>query len=386
MDSTYKEFIVPNGIIYPGAAKSPIVHSGHDRVRLDWIKSNDPKGIKAMVYWNNYTDSLNVTIPTNADTIKCLIESLPENNYTFVIKTYDTEGNSSIPVQASGSSYGLLYIANLANRMIETETMDDDNVWEMSWGSATNVPGLIYTELEYVTNTGAGKTLQILPDDKETVVADCAVSGAPYRYRTAYLPNSLSIDTFYTDYRESAIPQLSAKIDTRKWLGKSSSIASTASGYGSQGENGVPEKVIDGNLTTFWHSQHTNPGTPGYPHWIVYDMGRTNTVARVVLAHRSSYPNQSFSGFIIKGSSEPDDWSRLPNYADWRALSATARAAFIENWGTDISGQRTLQPVGLEKQSFDLSGNPSIRYIMIYMNQKGTTDHAHLAEFEVYRY
>jgi hypothetical protein len=387
MDSTYKEFIVPNGIIYPGVAKSPAVLSGHNRIRLDWVRNNDPKVVGAMVYWNNYTDSLSVTLPpTNMDTVRCLIEPLPENNYTFIIRTYDAEGNRSIPVQASGSSYGAIYIAGLANRSIEKETIDDDYVWEMSWGSSTSVPGLLLTEFEYLTGTGESKTLQILPDDRETVITDGAASGTPYRYRTAYLPNSMAIDTFYTDYSESVIPYLSDKIDTRKWTGKSSSIASTASGYGTQGTNGVPEKLIDGDIATFWHSQHTNPGAPGYPHWTVFDMGRTNTVVKVVLAHRSAYAEQSFSGFIIKGSSDPDDWERLPDYASWRALNTAAREAFIEGWGADLSEQLTMRPVAQEKQSFVISGSPSVRYIMIYMNKKGTTDHAHLAEFEAYRY
>jgi hypothetical protein len=386
MDSVYKEFIVSNGIIYPGVAKSPTVFPGHDRVRLDWVRSNDPKVVGAMVYWNNYTDSLNVTLPANTDTVRYLIEPLPENNYTFIIKTHDAEGNRSIPVQASGSSYGAFYIAGLANRSVEKETIDDDNIWEVSWGSSTSVPGLVLTELEYVTGTGESKTLQILPDDRETVITDGAASGTPYRYRTAYMPNSMAIDTFYTDYNESTIPQLSAKIDMRKWTGKSSSVASTASGYGTQGTNGVPEKLIDGDIATFWHSQHTNPGAPGYPHWAVFDMGRANTVARVILAHRLAYPEQSFSGFIIKGSSDPDDWEQLPNYAAWRALNTAAREAFINGWGADLSGQLTMRSVGQEKQSFVISGNPSVRYIMIYMNRKGTTDHAHLAEFEAYRY
>ena len=49
MDGTYEEYIVPNGRVYPGVAKNPVVYAGKNRVQLQWLKGKDPTTVRAEV-------------------------------------------------------------------------------------------------------------------------------------------------------------------------------------------------------------------------------------------------------------------------------------------------------------------------------------------------
>jgi hypothetical protein len=206
MDDVYKEFVIPNGIIYPGRAVAPVSFSGDGRVALLWYRGNDPKVVGADVFYNNYEDTLHITNYSGfADSIDCSIP-VPENSYTFVIRQKDTNGNYSVPVEVLGISYGDLYKGELANRSITKETVSG-SVLEITWASAAAYTGFLYTELEYTTVNGNTEVLRILPEEGSTRIEDYAGTGVSYRYRSAYKPNASAIDTYYTDYEVRTIPK-----------------------------------------------------------------------------------------------------------------------------------------------------------------------------------
>jgi len=351
MDETYKEFIIPNGIVYPGKATSAVVCPGKYRAKVAWLRGADPKVTKATVFWNNYTDSIDMDIPAGLDTIGCLVEPMEENTYTFIIKTYDDDGNVSIPVEVTGNVYGDRYQSGLYNRPITGEELDDDGTWTINWGTADKSNGATATEMAYTTRGGGTRKLTIPVSDLITEITD-QKGGAEFQYRTIFLPDSFAIDTFYTGYTVRQIPKASPKqIDRSGWTVTASSNAAN-----SQAPNGAPEMVIDGDLTTYWHSQH-KPSSPGYPHWLAFDMKRDIEVVSVEVTPRNKYPEQSFTGFIIQGSMDGTSW------VDY--------------------GTFTLEPVASKTQSYTIDGSPRMRHIRIYMNVPGTTIHAHLAEFSV---
>src|SRR5688500_3937436 len=78
IDSEYEKYVVPGGIIYTGKASSPMVHVGRNRVKISWLRGTDPTVTKARIFWNNYSDSVEVTIPPTGNIISKVIEGLPE--------------------------------------------------------------------------------------------------------------------------------------------------------------------------------------------------------------------------------------------------------------------------------------------------------------------
>lgn len=347
MDDNYKEYVVPDGIIYPGKATSPFVAAGEKRVRVSWLRSVDPKVEKARIYWNNYTDSVALDITHDMDTIRYLIDNLEENTYTFIIKTFDAKGNVSIPVEVSGRAYGPIYQAGLFNRNIVEEIVSEDDGWGITWEKGDIDKGATFTELSFNDSKGENKTVITPIEDMGTVVTD--FKGGEYKYRTGYLPEKGAIDVFYSEYSVRTIPP--QKIKKSNW-----SITASSDARDSQAPNGAPEKAIDDNPTTFWHSQH-KPSSPGYPHWLAIDMKREVKVEYVELTHREAYPEQSFNRFMLQSSMDGTNW-------------------------TD-QGEFGLEPVALKVQKFVLEEKPTIRHIRIYMLQGGTV-HAHLGEFSVY--
>ncbi|MDR0385227.1 MAG: DUF4998 domain-containing protein, partial [Prevotellaceae bacterium] len=132
MDSMYKEYVVPNGIVYPQRADSLKIYPGLNRVKLTWFKALDPKVVKAMVYWNNYTDSLSANISSGENLMTVVINDLPEGTYTFFVKTFDAAGNASVPSEVTGIVYGVNYALTLSSRSLSMNAYFDRV--ELRWG------------------------------------------------------------------------------------------------------------------------------------------------------------------------------------------------------------------------------------------------------------
>lgn len=346
MDSTFKEFVVPGGVTYTGKITSPVVYAGRNRVKISWLKGSDPNVTSAKVFWNNYTDSVIVSILPTDETISVIIGNLEEQTYSFIIKTYDNKGNSSIPVELLGSSYGDKYQNNLLNRPVIASDLDLSNKLNLQWGSANITGGFYATEVNYTDNTGNMKVVRFGVLDLFSVITDYK-QGTTYKYRTVYVPNSISIDTFYTAY---SVQKVAEKINKSAWTATADSYALT-----SQLPNGGPIKVIDDNVATYWHTETT--ASKVYPHWLAVDMKKLNTVTRVELTCRQGQTT-TFTSFTMQGSLDGIAWT---NYDTFTLIQKDAT------------------------QSFMLTGLPQMRYIRIYA-EKGPSYYAHLGEFSVFGY
>ena len=78
IDDSFKDFVVPGGIVYPQKVVNPMVNSGYQRIKISWLRGADPSVTKARIFWNNYNDSIEVIIPPVGDTISVIINDLPE--------------------------------------------------------------------------------------------------------------------------------------------------------------------------------------------------------------------------------------------------------------------------------------------------------------------
>src|SRR5215213_4925030 len=101
----FKKYIEGGEIIYTAKADSVKVYAGKKRVQLMWLLITDPTITRSKVFWKNHTDSVEIAInrTTAIDTIRYIINNLPEGNYDFEIYNYDKDGNTSVKAEVSGT-------------------------------------------------------------------------------------------------------------------------------------------------------------------------------------------------------------------------------------------------------------------------------------------
>ncbi|MDO5570829.1 MAG: DUF4998 domain-containing protein [Bacteroidales bacterium] len=246
-DEVYKEFVVLNGITYPQKADSLRAVSGYNRLILKWMKPMDPSVVKARVYWNNYTDSLDVDL-TNVtdDWVNVSIPDLGEGTYTFNVRTFDKDGNSSILTEATGTSYGEYYKITLTERLVENATRDRNYTGTIKWGAVTS--DLAYTEIRYVSNSGEKKVVR-MPANQNTIECLDAKPAVPFEFRSSFVPSS-GLDTISLDWTTYDTPFM-YQFSRDDWTAE----AKNGNHDWGDGKGGFPYLVFDGDKTSGWHSK-----------------------------------------------------------------------------------------------------------------------------------
>ena len=199
----YKQYIADKPVItYTGKIDSVKVFSGNNRVVVQGLLTADPKIVEARIYWDNRRDSLVLPIQrtANVDTIRAEITNLEDRIYNFDIVTYDNQGNKSVKVPAFGRSYGENYKISLINRPVENARLFVlDNQLTASFGNIDLTTGIFATEISY-TDIEGGKRTQRLPINEKVISIDQIDGAKEISFRSLYLPDTLCIDTFYTQY------------------------------------------------------------------------------------------------------------------------------------------------------------------------------------------
>ncbi len=350
MHDIYAEHVVPNGSKYPGKIRSVVAHSGHNRVVLGWRNTKDPAVNKIRVFWNNYTDSVEMDISERQDSSSLSIEPLIEGNYNFVIHTYDWDMRRSVPLEVQGIVYGEVYSSYLSNSVIVEDKIVENEGLVINWGTPDVQNGMIGTRIVYRSSQGEEKSVIIPSTEKKTLISDFDSFSGSYRYQALFLPNELSVDTFSValDSRSPLVV-----FDRSLWTTTASSFEATAQ---IPVGGGPPEKTLDGDVNTFWHSRHTGTMVP-FPHWLAYDMKKEIRVEKVVLTARPGrFNKEDFNKFILQGSNDGVSW-------------------------TD-HGSFTFADID-DPQFFVPQTALSARYFRIYMTA-GPQKYSHLAEVAVY--
>jgi hypothetical protein len=296
-DRTYKDFVVPGGLTYVGKANSPIAHTGRNRIKISWLRGADPNIANAKIFWNNFNDSVEVAIPSNGDTISYIINNLPEKNYNFVIKTYDNKGHSSVPVEIFSASYGDVYQESLLSRPVNESILYSDSL-SIIWGGADISNGAYATDVKYTDTLGKEQVKRFAANLPTSTLTDLK-SGTKYMTRTVYLPDSSSIDTFYTSFVESKTSSLSQK----DWK-----IIDFSTQH--PGDENLVTHMIDGKPDTRWHSW---VGNSSYPHFFTVDMGLFRNISAFKLYRRSG-DDRGCNTFKMQVSEDNVTWTDVGTF------------------------------------------------------------------------
>lgn len=259
MDEIYRDFVVPNGLKYPQRPDSLKVLTGYNKLRITWLEAKDPSLTHAMIYWNNYLDSLKVDLNDYQDTIIVDIDNLAESTYTFYVRTYDSQGNSSILSEVSGTTYGDNYTITTNDRSIESALRDAEGNGIITWKTKTT--DLAYSEVRYTTSSGEKRIVRSLPDDILLKCPDIK-PGELFEYRSVFLPKN-GIDPVIKEWKVYDNP-FSYMPDRGSWT----AVAKNGHHDWGDGGGGQTALLFDGMKNTGWHSK---VGTP-FPQCVSVDM------------------------------------------------------------------------------------------------------------------
>jgi len=191
MDDTYKPYLADGEKYYPGKPSEIELHSGRNRIEVQFQQSLDPNITKYVIYWNDRADSV-IALPTaELGILKAIISGLKEQSYNFEIVSFDKLGNSSLEVIKSGKAYGATYESELLNRGVSIGNTLAGLELSFSSAEAFNVS----TEVTYTNILGKTATV-IVPSSVDTYTIPDN-KGKQIELKSAFVPEK-GIDTFYS--------------------------------------------------------------------------------------------------------------------------------------------------------------------------------------------
>ena len=198
----YKKYAEGGEIVYPATFDSLKVIPGINRVLITGFLAGIPNVTKFRVYWNDGLDSLETSIirKGRVDTIKQIISNLPEGPKTFTIRTYDDQGNRSIPMTITGNVYGANFqksVDERGNRTVLSSILNTGGAAEISWANVDAYVGVRGMHIHYfdVNNKEHDLIEPMKGKDQVTIIPDISVT-KPITYNTLFLPDTIGIDTF----------------------------------------------------------------------------------------------------------------------------------------------------------------------------------------------
>ncbi|NII82042.1 MULTISPECIES: DUF4998 domain-containing protein [unclassified Pedobacter] len=200
----YKKYLEGGDILYSGKLDSVKINPGNNRVQLTGLLKADPKINRIKIFWNDKKDSIEYPVNMNTDPRRFTkIFNVEEGIRSFLVYTFDVDGNRSIAVNAVGRVYGPRYAASLNNRVIGSATQVNGET-VIDWLTIDLSAGPFATEIQYISTTGL-KTLRVPIATERTKLNDLASTASTISTRTLYLPTKSSIDTFYTEFAQVGV-------------------------------------------------------------------------------------------------------------------------------------------------------------------------------------
>ncbi len=315
LDSNYKQFIGDGEITYVQKADSLRVRGGDQRAEISWLLISDPRVSSYKIYWDNRQDSLTGDLKKTdeIDTIRVIVNNLEEGTHDFEVILYDEKGNSSVTTSAPGKVYGTFYKNSLLNRSIKEfrRVAAIEDAFEIVWESAS--PQFLFAEIKYknidddsvtyISYSGTGR------DTVKNIIVDSDI-----KIRSAFKPDSTSLDTFYTDY-QTIHPTFDAYLlDKSLWENAKLSDDSYEPGYDM-------ERLWDGEGTDVGSYFRLKTSDWSMPLWFTIDLGQRYYLEKMLVNQYQSggwrYGYDSPRKFEVYGSNvKSTDWD------DWTFLGA----------------------------------------------------------------
>ncbi|MBD1362367.1 hypothetical protein IDJ77_00975 [Mucilaginibacter sp. ZT4R22] len=368
-DKDFKNFLKEKEVTYPGLVAKIHAKSGNLRAALVWNPSPDPSITKYVIYWNNKADSITLTSTNHntADSITAIIPGLNEYIYSFTIYSYDAKGNRSIPLDINNVKvYGPIYRSGLLNRTYNAanpfSVSDNGNIRLNFLPRDTSVVN-IGTDIKYTNRDGIEVVKQLKPDSLGITLTDYK-SGVPVQFRSSYIPDKNSIDTFFVA-NYGTFPAITGIAQCNKALFRENRLNGDAGTY--SGETTVSRLWDGSNGPQGYPNIFHSDGDHGMPHTITFDMGKVYkklTSIEEIGRNCCNNPDQfeiwgiaNISGAETSLSPKDGGWSAEMVAKGWTLLKDITR--------TDD---------GQQAKKYDFGTVPPVRYIRVRIKHVTTGD------------
>ncbi len=347
----YKDLVGGKELNYAAKGDTIQVLPGADRLKLTWMIITDPNITKTVIYMNNRKDSVVIPIDRTPGLQKFeyLFDPLPEGNYNFEMINYNSLGSRSVPQYITGRSYGEKYRATLLNRVLLNQEIQANESVQLKWGkSDVQSCGV---DLEYTNAESKLLKIRIDPSIGEFNLPHYK-KGSSYRYQTLFLPDSLCIDTFRTNWIERK-PLFEKPMD--KALFKAMSLPGDAPMV--PGDNYRIENAWDGVWATQWddygnwRSLSSDLRSKTEPARVTFDMGEAVQLSRYRINHYWQLENRMMKRYEIYGRADkPTDgdmagWTKLYGFTRTDESQAAWLAGDNGNFDTNIPNMRYIRIV-----------------------------------------
>ncbi len=289
----HKEFIKDGETVYAVKPDSVAFVSGKQRLKMRLWMVNGINVKEVVVSWNSGTDSLVVPVSfkSGRDSMEVLLTNLEEKSYAFNIYSIDNFKNRSLIYTQFGAAYGSLYASTLVNRRVRQVSLTEAAA-VIEWFAGGE--GMILNEIKYVSKFSGLDTVLRVPGSSFSTSFN-AKAGSAFQYRSLFIPQAASIDTFYTNWDNGQLPE-TYLFDRSLWkvLAVSDERASDGGGMNT---------LIDGNLDSYWHSQY-DPHAP-LPHWAVIDMASEKNISYFEVYRRKGNGDAKTAQLFVGNSADP---------------------------------------------------------------------------------
>jgi hypothetical protein len=265
MNDLHDAYLRNGEIIYVGRVDSLFSFAGNERVLLRyWI--TDPRAKNLHIFWNQKRDSTVVQVPAHdpANPIEVMVENIAEGDHTFLIYSYNGKGHRSIVYESLVSVYGQRYQASLANRLIKSIDVDDDNDLVIEWEGSVS-PDETGVSFSFTDKDNVARSLFAATETlNRPLEIDNIDITKPVRYQTLFLPQAEAIDTFRTEQTPIVIKKrINAALN--KSVTSSDDLSADYTG----------RNAVDGAITNAsrWVSDAGNGA-----HWLEVDLGQPYAV------------------------------------------------------------------------------------------------------------
>ena len=201
-------------------------------------------------------------------------------------------------------------------------SLDTDNLWDLEYG--------LEVDEEYVGtyNTQNGTVfallpegafafdeLNLLPSGTTRMKVNVAIESAELAPGDYMLPIRIgSISQFEIAPSSAVYPLklrvMAPRLERTGWTAEASSEELSGEGP----DNGSASSVLDGSISTYWHSRWSN-GTDGFPHEIIVDTQAEHLISQISLRQRQNegYMDTRAGEFFV--STDKQEWVKVGEFS-----------------------------------------------------------------------
>lgn len=261
-DDIYKKYIKPGGYDYPAKPIKLSFIRGYKNLVIKWEKPMDPAVKTGKLFWDNYSQSLQVEYKDYPDgKVSVNVDELEDRAYTFHIVNYDNEGNKSLPAEITISPYGEGWLVSRSERRVLSAKMKEDSAVVMM-SKATDE--MISTKFRYKNekNEWVECEKQLKPGENRIAFYK-PLKGKRFEYSSSFCPKE-GKDIVWRSWMKS-FDGISYELNALRWT-----VVAT---NGQVFAENTPEKIFDGkNLSGFrYHSSKSESLSKVFPKILTVD-------------------------------------------------------------------------------------------------------------------